>query len=79
MPEYCLRLQPHAATRGVSAMATIRGGYTDSRRLEIGDAIPRAGTDPPRILLFHGIAAWTIDSINNDGLLCCLPSPTPTD
>ncbi len=76
MPEYSLRLQPHAAAKGLSAMATVRGGYTDSRQLEIGDRIPQVGSDPPTLLLFHGIATWTIDSIDNDGLLCCHPSPS---
>jgi hypothetical protein len=76
MPEYSLRLQPHGAIKGVSALATVRGGYADSRQLEIGDGIPQAGSDPPTLLLYHGIAAWTIDSIDGDGLLCCLPNPT---
>jgi len=79
MPEYSLRLQPHATIKGVSTTATIRGGYTDTRQLEIGDGIPQTGSDPPTLLLHHGIATWTIDSIDGDGLLCCLPSPIPTD
>jgi hypothetical protein len=79
MPVYSLRLQPHAATKGVAALAIVRGGYTDSRQLAIGDQIPEAATDPPMLLLFQGIAAWTIDSIDNDRLLHCLPSPTQAD
>lgn len=75
MPEYSLRLQPHAPIDGVAALATIRGGYADSRHLEIGDGIPQAGNDPPTLLLFHGIATWTINSIDDDGLLRCHPSP----
>jgi hypothetical protein len=74
MPEYNLRLQPHAPSEGVAALATIRGGYTDARHLEIGDAIPQAGNDAPTLLLFHGIATWTINSIDNDGFLCCHPT-----
>ena len=79
MPEYSLCLQPHAAMKGVSAIATVRSGYTDSRQLEIGDGIPRAGRDPPTLLLFHCIAAWTIYNIDTDGLLHCLPSPSQVD
>ena len=76
---YSLRLQAHAATKDVAASAVVRGGYTDSRQLRVGDQIPQVGSDPLMLLLFQGIAAWTIDSIENDGLLHCLPSPTQAD
>jgi hypothetical protein len=72
MPEYNLRLQPHAPSEGIAARAIIRGGYTDARHLEIGDAIPQA--ENATLLLFHGIATWTINSIDNDGFLCCHPT-----
>ena len=77
MPEYSLHLQPHTANKGISALSTVRGGYTDPRQLEVGNGIPRAGCDPPTLLLFHGIATWTIDSIDDDGLLHCRPSANP--
>jgi hypothetical protein len=72
MPEYTLRLRAHAATTGVKTMSAIRGGYTDSRSLKIGDEIPEIGGDAPTLLLLHGIAAWAIDSIDTDGLVHCL-------
>jgi hypothetical protein len=55
-------------------MSAVRSGYTDSRLLEIGDEIPQAGGDAPTTLLVHGIAAWTINSIDQDGILNCSPS-----
>jgi hypothetical protein len=76
MPEYTLRLRPDAPIKGVRRVAAIRGGYTDSRSLKIGDEIPEIGGGTPTLLLLHGVAAWTIDIIDTDGLVHCLPRPT---
>jgi hypothetical protein len=74
VPEYNVHLEHAAASEGLAHVTTVRGGYTDSRQLRVGDVIPEGKNDPT--LTVGGVSRWQIRGIGESGALHCQPCPT---